>query len=379
MKRALFLDFSIPLEKDSILLSRYSVFIKSLFKSISKTSRIKLYITFPLEFYDLTSKEVFSVLRSEISKLIQDDRLVIVLKPNYALKYKFLNPETLPLDILMSEHLMAYLFGERKSFEGDNALVINNYSYFYMNKHDNNINISGSLSLLGFTHVFSDIDVSCKNRNTKIIPVSDKLNILFQEIITNDVLNSYVVGSSNVEFEVWGVDVLQTFLTDEKLSVINFENLLYLLDRNQDLDWFFVEDLDPVIKYAEIDSNKASGEVFIDDGEGDLAKIQKLQKSLSKLFVIKDSSKLEDALWATPFFIKSSFSDIDDVNRFNHLLLVLLSSSIREDNLYSNSEFVKSIFLNIDELQDLSCKLGQSEVVLLLKEFKDEINKIVFR
>ncbi len=391
IKRALFLDISIPttIKKDTLINNKYnseslfidkkfSLFLRFVIKSIQKNHNLKVYLSLPLEVEDelpgfLQNSEI------EIKRLIQEGRLEFVVKPNYQIRYELVNENVLDLDIIASESLLGHYFGDKRNFEGDQAIVLRDLETIYLP------NISGSskyfpqLNDLSYRFVLGNFNKLYSYYGMNLVPLSYNLMTLFNEPVTLDIVNDVITRDSNSDFQIWYLNLGELYIQYGEVLSSNLDNLLYLLDKNAQITFSFLSEISNRLQVEQKINVEEYSALFDREKVEPISSIQKIQKELSDKFIDRESKAMDEELWAIPFISKTGIEKVDNTNLFNKLLLSILSTTINEQRLSSDKFFTSELVSKIEELNSLAKKLSLSKVVSNLEDLSLKINQILHK
>lgn len=368
MKKALYLDFSIPVFIDKIALEHYIHSLRLVVKSLEKTSHIHFYISINL-FNELFLNKEFDDLHKFIKGMLHQDRAEIVSASTFSIPSN--SKEVLiTSDFLYSEYFNGYSFGDKRDFEGDPVLMLKNCTTSFFNNGKPSERSLEAFNLLGYSRTFVDkriINNFTVYRNIKMIPIDLSLNSLFNEFITSESVINFLNNSySNVLY----INIFSTFLHNKDNFDSNFGNLIYFLDRNNPDLWKLVDLDDENIDYSK-NLPTAALEAFqtvtapnteLEDCKNQLVDYLKVDNSyLDSLENLKNI-----AIWK-----KSGNLNVDNQNMFNLLLMTLMSDLIDRKNLLLNN----TLNLHVNGVLDTLKVMGVSskEFIKVILDYTSKI------
>lgn len=370
MKKALYLDFSIPVFIDKIALEHYLSSFKLLLKVLEKTSRIHFYFSTNL-FNEIFLNKDFEDLQKFIKSMLDQDRAELVSSSTFNIPT--LADETLiTSDFLYTEYFNGYTFGEKRDFEGDPVLMIKNCTTAFYDAGKPTEKCLESLKLLGYSRLFVDtnlIDSYTHYHELKLIPVDMSLNSMFKEFITVESVVNFIKNSkSNVIY----LNIFDTYLHNKENFDSNFGNLIYFLDRNLPEIWKLVDIDDENIEYSPNLSHDIIYEIQSKTmNKDELTSLKNklaifLKQNVSLVDNIEDLRNV--AIWK-----KTGNDVVDSQNMFNLLLMTLLSNIVNRENLLLNNHLslhINDIINKLEVMGSLS-----KEFLSIISTFKDKINQ----
>ena len=370
MKKALYLDFSIPVFVDKIALEHYMSSLRLVIKSLEKTSHIHFYFSLNL-FNEVLLNKDFEDLQKLIKTLLDQDRAEIVASTTFNISSNS-KENLITSDFLYSEYFNGFSFGDKRDFEGDPVLMLKNCTTAFFNQGKPTEQSLEAFNLLGYSRLFVDknlINNFTIYHSLRMIPVDLSLNNMFKEFITSDsVINFLHHNFSPILY----LNVFDTYIHNKENFDSNFGNLIYLLDRNNPEIWKLVDLDDENIEY----SRNLNSDVLYELQTQNMNNkdISTLKNNLSVFLKLETSylDSLEDfkniAIWK-----KSGNTQVDAQNMFNLLLMTLLSEMINRENLLLNNHLTSHVNDIINRLEVMGS--SSKEFISLISTFKDKINQ----
>ena len=370
MKKALYLDFSIPVFIDKIALEHYMSSLRLVIKALEKTSHLHFYISINL-FNDLLLHKDFEDLHKFIKSMMDQDRAEIVASSTFNIPSN--SKETLiTSDFLYSEYFNGYFFGDRRDFEGDPVLMLKNCTTSFFNKGKPTEQSLEAFNLLGYSRIFVDknlINNFTVYHNLKMVPIDLALNSMFKEFITSESVINFL---NNASSSVLYLNIFDTYFHNKDNFDSNFGNLIYFLDRNNPDLWRLVDLDDENIEYSK---NLSSSSLY--ELQSENMTNNDISSSKNKLvdYLKLDSSYLDglDDLSNIAIWKKSGNDQVDAQNMFNLLLMTLLSDMINRENLLLNNHLSSHVNDIINRLEVMGS--SSKEFTTLISTFKDKINQ----
>ena len=370
MKKALYLDFSIPVFVDKIALEHYMSSLRLVIKSLEKTSHIHFYFSLNL-FNEVLLNKDFEDLQKLIKTLLDQDRAEIVASTTFNISSNS-KENLITSDFLYSEYFNGFSFGDKRDFEGDPVLMLKNCTTAFFNQGKPTEQSLEAFKLLGYSRLFVDknlINNFTIYHSLRMIPADLSLNNMFKEFITSDsVINFLHHNFSPILY----LNVFDTYLHNKENFDSNFGNLIYLLDRNNPEIWKLVDLDDENIEY----SRNLNSDILYELQTQNMNNkdISTLKNNLSVFLKLETSylDSLEDfkniAIWK-----KSGNTQVDAQNMFNLLLMTLLSEMINRENLLLNNHLTSHVNDIINRLEVMGS--SSKEFISLISTFKDKINQ----
>lgn len=371
MRRALYLDFSIPLfEKESDLTS-FSNYIKDISRYIDKTNNTKFYVSISLEFLT-TFKSNIDPLISSLKNLIKSERIEFVVRDNFDINSLGFSRNISEFNFILNEYLLGYFFGDKRNFEGDPSIMIKNLETVLpysgrLRKED-----IPFLNGMGYRNIFVDKSVlgsSSYILNSNIfIELDYDFSKLFSEFVEKDVLENYIMGSISNNYMVYHVNPYKLFLENRESFNINISNMFHLFDLTDKVEFRFADEYFemPIFKELKlIESPKNSEELFLSQTE--LARFMQLDLPENLDMTLFDDLRTV-SLWDS-----TGNHLIDEYLRTSFLMLTLLSNSINSKINLLSKHLVAHLSVILDELEGYS--KNNPELKSAINQYRSYLNQ----
>lgn len=371
MRRAVYLDFSIPLfEKDSNL-KGFSVYLKDLSRYIAKTNNTKFYVSISLEFLT-TFKQDIQPLMESIKGLIKDDRVEFIVRDGFDINSLQFPRNISEFNFIFNEYLLGYFFGDKRNFEGDPSIMIKNLNNLMpysgvLNKKDFEF-VKG----MGYSNFFLDKKVLGDNSfiyNSDIFAVVDfDFSNLFSGFVDKDLLDKYLIQNISCNYMVYYVNPYSLFLDNQDSFNINLSNLFHLIDLTDKIEYRFADEYFemPVIKDLNLFEMTTNSDKLL-PYQINLSKFMKLD--LPQNFDLSIFDDLRNvSLWDS-----TGNKLIDEYLRTSFLMLTLLSNSINSKINLLNKHLVAHLSNVLDELEVYSN--NNQEFKKTIQEYRSYINQ----
>jgi hypothetical protein len=370
MKKALYLDFSIPVFVDKIALEHYMSSLRLVIKSLEKTSHIHFYFSLNL-FNEVLLNKDFEDLQKLIKTMLEQDRAEIVASTTFNISSNS-KENLITSDFLYSEYFNGFSFGDKRDFEGDPVLMLKNCTTAFFNQGKPTEQSLEAFKLLGYSRLFVDKNLITNftiYHSLRMIPADLSLSTMFKEFITSDSVINFLQHSFS---PVLYLNVFDTYIHTKENFDSNFGNLIYLLDRNNPEIWKLVDLDDENIEYSKNLNSEILYELHTENMNN--SDISALKNNLSVFLKLETSylGSLEDfkniAIWK-----KSGNAQVDAQNMFNLLLMTILSEMINRENLLLNNHLSSHVNDIINRLEVMGS--SSKEFISLISTLKDKINQ----
>jgi hypothetical protein len=349
MRRAVYLDFSIPLfEKDSNL-KNFSHNLKDLSRYISKTNNTKFYISITLEFLT-TFKDEISPLMESLKSLVKEDRVEFVVRDSFDIDSLKFPKNVSEFNFIFNEYLLGYFFGDKRNFEGDPSIMIKNLSNIMPYS---GIMRSGCLPFLkemGYSNFFINKaalgDSSFIYNSDIFVAVDFNFSDLFTGFVDKELLNTYILQDISYNYMVYYVNPYSLFIHNPESFNINTSNLFHLIDLTDKIEYKFADEYFemPVKKELVLSENLVATDNLL-PYQIDLSRYMMLE--LPESFDLS----LFDDLRNVSLWDSTGNKLIDEYLRTSFLMLTLLSNSISTKINLLNRHLVAHISSVLDELE----------------------------
>jgi hypothetical protein len=372
MRRAVYLDFSIPLFEKESDLNSFSNHFKDISRYIDKTNNTKFYVSLTLEFIS-TFKVSIKPLIESIRKLVKEDRVQFVIKDSFQVDSLNFIRSISEFNFIFNEYLVGYYFGDKRNFEGDPSIMIKNL-----------VNIapfSGTLSLkdveflkgLGYSTflVSSDFlkDSSYIYNGSIFLEVDFSFKKLFNTFLEKSELDNYILHRISNNYLLYHINPYELFLSNPESFNINASNLFHLLDLTDKIEFRFADEYFemPVLKELSLLKYNNISKTELSSLQDKLANFMKLELPQDM-----DLSMFEEYKTAS-LWDSTGNSLIDEYLRTSFLMLTLLSSSIENKLDLLNKHLVVHLTTILDELENYS-KSNQN-LKEAIESYKEYINQ----
>lgn len=371
MRRAVYLDFSIPLfEKDSNL-KNFSVYLKDLSRYIAKTSNTKFYVSISLEFLTTFKNEILPLLDS-VKGLIKDDRVEFIVKDSFDVNSLQFPRNIAEFNFIFNEYLLGYFFGDKRNFEGDPSIMIKNLNNLMpysgiLNKKDLDF-VRG----MGYSNFFLDKKIVGENsfiHNSDIYALIDfDFSNLFTGFVDKDVLDKYLLQNISCNYMVYYVNPYNLYLHNQESFNINLSNLFHLIDLTDKIEYRFADEYFemPVTKELSLFENLQKADELL-TYQVNLSKYMKLDLPQNFDLTIFDDLR-NVSLWDS-----TGNKLIDEYLRTSFLMLTLLSNSINSKINLLNKHLVAHLSSILNELEVYSN--NNEEFKKTVQEYRSYINQ----
>lgn len=372
MRRAVYLDLSIPLFEKESDLKLFSDSLKDLARFISKTSNIKFYVSLTIEFMTTFKKEA-SPLISSITELQKEGRVEFVVKDSFDINSLILPRNISEFSLILNEYLIGYHFGDKRNFEGDPSIMVRDlvsifpYKGAVSKKSDLDF-LESELGYKNFLLSKEYLPESYLHNSNFFIQVDFEFSKLFTTFVSKESLESYLLGSISSNYMLYYVNPYNIFRDNSDTFTLNFSNLFHLLDLSTSLEFkFFSESFDmPIYRDIKLIESLIS--------ENDLLK---RQKDLARFVKIELPSSLDLSIYeeyrVSPLWESTGNALIDEYLKTSFLMLTLLSSSIESKINLLNKPLINYLSAILDELSKYSKSNLEFNEALL--EYRSYINQ----
>jgi len=376
MRRALYLDFSIPLFESESSLKDFYLKLEDISKTINRTKNIKFYISLPLDFITL-NKQKLDTFFETISTLLKDERVEFVVKDSFGVDSSNLNTNVQEFNTILSEYVVGYYFGEHRNFEGDKSIMIKNLINFYPYSGSISRKNYDKLTEMGYRNFFIDKSnlfsgTFIYNNQSTFIQCDSAIKSLLSGLLDKFTFDSFISSSISSNYEVFYLNLYSSFLHNKEEFMLNFSTLIHFMDHTDLIEYRFIDesfempvekDLKKVIFHNELEKNNESEFYNISN---------KLSKFINHLKVTPEDMHNDDfkntALWEG-----TSSQTVNDYLKFNFLVLSLISHNV-DSKIVVLKDKLKNHLLNlIDELELYS--IQDKELEEALKEYRSYIKQ----
>lgn len=358
MRRAFYLDLSIPLFESEDRLKSYFANLNEISKYIQRTRNIKFYISITLDFITSSKKHSEELLKV-LKDLYENERVEFVIKDNFEVFSTAMGENVFEFNSILNEYLEGYLFGSKKNFEGDSSIMIkdlNNYHPFRSQFIKKDIELFKSL---GYRKVF--IDSSLFNDSSFIYSslVFVSLNLSFKDIFTSfinkETLENFLNKDISKSYEVLYLSLYDIFLVHPEEFLINISNTLHILDLTDRIEYRFADESFemPVKKDLNslLDKNLTYSSFY------EHKELYEAQKALgSHLITLEgDPNAAEfEEFRAAPIWEVTSSDKVNDYLRINFIIMTLLSYSIDSKLKLLNDDQKSHLSVFLKEVENYS-------------------------
>jgi hypothetical protein len=371
MRRALYLDFSIPLfEKESDLTS-FSNFIKDIARYIDKTNNTKFYVSVSLEFLT-TFKSNIDPLMASLRNLVKSERVEFVVRDNFDINSLSFSRNISEFNFILNEYLLGYYFGDKRNFEGDPSIMIKNLESVLpyngkLKKEDIEF-----LNGMGYKNIFVDKSILGSSSyifNSNIfIELDYDFSKLFSEFVEKEYLENYILSTISNNYMVYHVNPYKLFLENRESFNINISNMFHLFDLTDKVEFRFADE------YFEMPIHKDLKLVEVTKSYEELFLIQEKLASFMELELPQDlDMTLFDDLRTVSLWDSTGNNLIDEYLRTSFLMLTLLSNSINSKINVLNKHLAAHLSVILDELGDYS--KNNPDFQNAINEYRSYINQ----
>ena len=371
MRRAIYLDFSLPLfEKDSNL-KGFSSHLKDLIRYISKTKNTKFYVSLTLDFVT-TFKSEIEYLSQALKELYREERVEFVVKDSFDVNSLSYPRNISEFNLILNEYLLGFYFGDKRNFEGDPSILIKDL-----------VNIapySGKLSLeeykflkgLGYSSFLLDKNFLGEDSviydNSILIKVDSEFSNLFSSYVEKDVLDSYLLSDISNNFMVYHINPYKFYLNNPESFIINASNLFHLIDLTDKVEYRLADEAFEMPVKKDFKFEKSNNiEDDLHNVQYNLAQFMKLD--LPENF---DLAIFED-LRTVSLWEGTGNKLIDAYLRTSFLMITLLSNSINLKINLLNKHLVAHLSIILDELESYSN--SNKEFKKAIQDYRSFINQ----
>lgn len=377
MRRALFLDFSIPLFEPESSLKDFFNKIDEISRVLSRTKNLKLYVSLPLDFITLNKnnlKYFFEVLGS----LYKEDRVEFVVKDSFGVNSAILSSNVQEFNTILSEYVVGYYFGDKRNFEGDSAIMMKNLTSFYPYSGKMSLNQYENLSKLGYRHFFIDRSSLLGgsfifNNQSIFIELDSSVEGLLDSLLDKFTFDNFMASSASKRgYEVFYLNLYKSFNLNKQDFILNFTNLIHFMDLTELIEHRFVDES------FEMNVEKDLKKVLFDEtGNSTYSnEFHKVLKPLSEYinYIKLNGEELHDEdLKNIPIWEGTESEKVNSYLKFNFIVLSLLSSNV-EDRLNLLKERLVTHLSNLlDELQIYSN--GDEKLLGIISAYRSFINQ----
>jgi hypothetical protein len=371
MRRAVFLDFSIPLfEKDSNL-KNFAHHLKDLARYIDKTNNTKFYISISLEFVS-TFKDDLQPLIDSIRKLIREERVEFVIRDSFDVNSLKFTRSISEFNFILNEYLLGYFFGDKRNFEGDPSIMIKNLvSVNPYNGIMSRTDVS-FLSGMGYSNFLVDKNLLPNSSyifdNNIFISVDYNFSHLFSSFVDKEVLDSYLLTNISDNYMVYHINAYNLYLNNLESFNINVSNLFHLLDLTDKVEFRFADE------FFEMPVSKEIMLLDMSSEESDLFKYQDKLAQFMKLDLPQSIDlTMFDDLRTVSLWESTGNRLIDEYLRTSFLMLTLLSNSINSKINLLNKHLVAHLASILNELEVYS--KNNQDLKISISEYLGYINQ----
>jgi hypothetical protein len=352
MRRAIYLDFSLPLfEKDSNL-KGFSSNLKDLVRYISKTKNTKFYVSLTLDFVT-TFKSEIEPLSQALKELYKEERVEFVVKDSFDVNSLNYPRNISEFNYILNEYLIGFYFGDKRNFEGDPSILVKDLVNISPYKNNLTIEDYKFLKGMGYSTFLLDKDFLGDSSfifdNSIFIKVDFEFSKLFSSYVEKEVLDNYLLSDISNNFMVYHINPYKFYLNNPESFNINASNLFHLIDLSDKVEYRLADEAFemPVIKDFKFNHISSSQDELF-NYQYNLAKFMKLD--LPENF---DLSIFED-LRTVSLWEGTGNKLIDEYLRTSFLMITLLSGSINSKIKLLNKHLVSHLSIILDELESYS-------------------------
>lgn len=377
MRRALFLDFSIPLFEPESSLREYFNHLSDISRAISRTKNIKFYVALPLDFITLNKSNLNFVL-DIFSTLYKEERVEFIVKDSFGVDSSVLSSNVQEFNTILSEYVVGYYFGDRRNFEGDKAIMMKNLSSFYPFSGKLSQEQYSNLSKLGYKNFFLDKTSLLSgsfifNNQSIFVELDSSITSLLETLLDKFTFDNYISSiSTKTGYEVFYIDLYKSYLKNKSDFVLNFTNLIHFLDHSEQVEYRFVDESFEMPVEKDLKNIILIDSKSIAYSEDFLGIIQPLSNYINFIKLNGDELYDED-LKNIPIWEGTSSDNVNNYLKVNFIILSLLSSSV-ESRLNLLKERLKAHISNLlDELQIYSSE--DTKLEQIISTYRSYINK----
>lgn len=381
-RKAVYLDLSIPLFEKESDLNDYKLILDELSKSITKSLNIKYYCFIPLETLNLIGSNA-SIIYS-LKNLMSHERVQFVISGNFNTLSPSMSEELLEVNSILSEYLISFLFGDLKTFEGENAVVGKNLTTYTPYKNVMNINDISRLNAYGYYNFVLSKD-ECSDTviygENIFIKLNSSIKNLFSAFIDLEAFKGWLNPLMGVDYEVLHFPVYALLKTYKDTFRVNLTNFFHLLDHELGIEYSFVDEsfMLPIVKVLPINLASFDAKNYFSENYSIDITLLDLQERLStfiKPSLLDNFERIfenNEDYRNIPIWEASGNKLVDGYLKFTYLMLTLLSFSIHDKINLLNKGFLTHILSIINELKIYSTGVdGFSEV---LSDYSEYINQ----
>jgi hypothetical protein len=333
MRRAVYLDFSTPLFESESQLKEFFSSLTELSRYIQKTKNIKFYISITLDFITASKKSGEDLIKV-LNYLYKEDRVELVVKDNFDVYSTSLSQECFEFNAILNEYLLGFYFGSKKNFEGDNSVMVKNLVSYLPYNGKLVLNDLEKLSQLNYRNIFVDSQyikgTSFISNNTNFTCLDTKFKALFGTFISKESLDGYLTSEIGKSYLVYYVNCFDIFIQNPQEYSVNMSNVLHLMDLTDSVEYRFAEESFDMPVYKDLNTLTSLSDTY--ESQYSSKELYEVQKALSKLVDLKDSSTIDlavaDELRSVALWESTTSEVVNDYLRYNFILLSLLSHSI---------------------------------------------------
>lgn len=332
MRRAVYLDLSIPLFEAEDQLKSYFLNLSEISKYIHRTRNIKFYVSVTLDF--ITSSKKFSnELLNVLKELYENERVEFVIKDNFEVFSTSMGDKVFEFNSILNEYLEGYLFGSKKNFEGDNSIMIKDLNNYHPFRSQLIVEDLDKVKSLGYRSLFLDSNLFSESSFIYDSLVFIALNLHFKDIFTSFInkesLESFLNRDISKSYEVLYLDLYNTFLLHPEEFLINLSNTLHLLDLTDLIEYRFADESFEMPVKKDLNSildREVSYPSFYEHKD-----LYEAQRGLGE-FLLTPSDDPNSAEYeefrSIPIWEVTTSDKINDYLRINFIIMTLLSHSI---------------------------------------------------
>ena len=381
-RKAVYLDLSIPLFEKESDLNDYKLVLDELSKSILKSVNIKYYCSIPLETLNLIGSNA-SVIYS-LKNLMSHERVQFVISGSFNTLSPSMSEELLEVNSILSEYLVSFLFGDLKTFEGENAVVGKNLTTYTPYKNVMNINDISRLNTYGYYNFVLSSD-ECSDTviygENIFIKLNSSIKNLFSAFIDLEAFKGWLNPLMGVDYEVLHFPAYALLKTYKDTFRVNLTNFFHLLDHEVGIEYSFVDEsfMLPIVKALPISLESFDAKNYFSENytiDRTLLDLQERLSSFIKPSLLDNFEKIfenNEDYRNIPLWEASGNKLIDGYLKFTYLMLTLLSFSIHGKINLLNKGFLTHILSIINELKIYST--GVEGFAECLSDYSDYINQ----
>lgn len=367
MRKALYLDFSIPLFESESTLKDFYQKIYDISKILDRTRNIKFYISLPLDFITLNKNDL-NPLMEILSSLYKEERVEFIVKDSFGVDSSELSTNVQEFNTILSEYVLGFYFGDKRNFEGDKSIMMKNLECFYPYMGKISRENFKNMAELGYRNFFLDESSLYSgsfifNNQLIFIQLDTSIKSLLNGLLDKFSFDNYIRSTVNKNYEVYYLNLFDNYSSNKLDFILNLNNLIHFMDHTDLIEYRFVDESFEMP--IEKDLKKI---IFADDLTNNYSKsfhdvAYSLSQHINLIKLGNDDLHDEDlknvALWEG-----TSSDEVNKYLKFNFIILSLMSTSI-DSKIKLLGDRLKSHISNLlDELELYS---------LENKEFKNSI------